>query len=496
MNPLLLIHGYGAEAGKRTARQITSIYGTLPADLRRRYGQRRVVELNVARYVTLEDGIHLDDLARSLDQALQAEVPDLLAGRFDVLVHSLGALVVRNWLRHFSPRPASIERLCYLAGAHFGSGWTHIGRGQLAKWGRAVFQGAEPGVQMLDALELGASDTLDLQRHFLDPVNDLWRRYKTREFCIVGSQVLADWLPIPVRYAHEDGSDGVVRVAAANANWNYIAIEPKRHASKLPWDDIAESCALLGESPDGRGDEPAEHYRVAEQFLADEVERPAVPLAIPFQCAHAGRERGIVTGRRVREELMALLDVAFRTDTLREYRDAGTLYDGRTLANYRRAAMQLQPGFVQGIFNEPRAQYDPHAQLIFRLRDQYGRPVEHADVLLHSASGSTIAANELFEHTHRNVRTPGILTFYLRTAKFDADSEDWHDLLPQVGGVHLEIAPTEPRTAEIRYLPVCLKISNQRLRRFIQGHRTTVVDVTLLRLPSPQTFRIRAATVT
>jgi hypothetical protein len=496
VNPILLIHGYSAEQGQRgdSLAAVTAIYGTLPADLRRQYGKARVLALNLARYISLEDGLNLDDLARAMERALRTQHPELLAGRFDVVVHSTGALVVRNWLRLYSARPSPIERLVYLAGASFGSGWTHVGRGQLAKWGRAVFQsGAERGVQLLDALEFGATGTLDLHCHFLADEFDLWRRYRVREFCITGSQVLADWLPIPVRYAHEDGSDGVVRVAASNANWNYVAIAPKQRAHDLAWQDITESCALLLDAPNGRDDEPGQYYRVAEQSLADELERPLVPLAIPYQCAHSGPQRGVVTGRQVRAELLALLDVARRARSPAEYRRVGVLYAGRTEANYRRAAAELEPGFVQGLFNEPRAQYDPHAQLIFRLRDQDGRPVEHADVLLHASSGEGLSANSLFEHTHRNSRTPGILTFYLRTAKFDVEEGDWIDQLGRVGGATLEIAATEPRTGEIRYLPLCLRLSANRLRRFVQAHRSTVIDVTLLRLPSPVVFQIKRA---
>jgi hypothetical protein len=492
VNPILLIHGYSAEHGSDPQRRsdITNIYGSLPAALRRQYGKTKVFELNVSRYISLADGINLDDLAAAMQQALQADFPELLTGRFDVIIHSTGALLVRNWLRRHSPRPGPIEHLVYLAGANFGSGWAHVGRGQLAKWGRAVFQGSESGLQILDALELGAEETLDLQQHFLAPQHDLWQRYRLREFCICGSQVLSDWLPIPVRYAREDGSDGVVRVASCNTDWNYIAVQPKRRAHDLAWEEIRASCALLGSSPDGREDDPGEYYRVATQVLADELQRPPVPLAIPYQCAHSGSQRGVVTGKRVRAEVLALIDVALRASTPAQYRKVGELYAGRSRANQQRAAAQLEPGRIAGIFFEPRAQYDAHAQLIFRLRDQHGRPVEDADVLLNSSSEAAVSINELFEHAHRNRRSPHILCFYLRTSSFDKQQGDWLDRLAQVGGIHLGISPTEARTEEIRYLPVCLKVSAARLRRFIQGHRTTVIDVTLLRIPSPQVFKM------
>ena len=102
---------------------------------------------------------------------------------------------------------------------------------------------------------------------------------------------------------------------------------------------------------------------------------------------------------------------------------------------------------------------------------------------------------ELFEHTHKNRRTNGIVTFYLRVTRFGESEGGWVDRLAAVGSVQLEIAPVEPRTGDIRYLPLCLTLSGARLRRFVQAYRTTVVDVTLLRLPAPGVFRIGRASV-
>lgn len=493
MNPILLIHGYSGESRRTNAKAVTQIYGALPAALRERYGKRRVRELNVSRYVTLEDGLNLDDLARAMDQALRNDTADLLDGRFDVIIHSTGALVVRNWLRLFSARPSPIERLIYLAGAHFGSGWGHVGRGQLAKWGRLVFQGGtERGVQVLDALELGASETIDLHRSFLAPERNLYRRYRVREFAVIGSQVLTSWLPVPVRYAHEDGSDGVVRVAAGNPNWNYVALAPTARASSLAWDEIAASCKLVGKDPGARRAEPDQYYRVTAQQLADNAEFP-VPMAIPYQCAHTGKDQGVMAGKGVRDEIMALLDSALNVRTAAQYRRAAGEFQSRTKTSYAQVAEELKPRVLRGLANDPRAQYDAHAQLVFRLRDQYSKPVKHFDIFFHSPPGCALCINELFEHTHKNRRTDGSIVFYLRTARFSDEEKGWVDQLAGIDTVQLEIAPVEPRTGDIRYLPLCLTLSGKRLRRFVQPHRTTVVDVTLMRLPAPGVFRVMPA---
>jgi len=126
MESILFIHGYSAESKETDFDSVKSIYGdqtakpnlnppdALRAALRRE--DATVLELNLSRYVTLEDGINLDDISRALDRAFQTDFPKLLKDGFNVIVHSTGALVIRNWMRLFSPKPSPVRRLIYLAG--------------------------------------------------------------------------------------------------------------------------------------------------------------------------------------------------------------------------------------------------------------------------------------------------------------------------------------------------------------------------------------------
>ena len=123
MDPIVLIHGYSAESKDTTSDSIAGIYGTLPDALRKRYGAPNFVVINLGRYISLEDGITIDDISRAFDRALRTDHPELLQRRFHVIIHSTGALVIRNWIRKFSPKPSPIGNLIYLAGANFGSGF-------------------------------------------------------------------------------------------------------------------------------------------------------------------------------------------------------------------------------------------------------------------------------------------------------------------------------------------------------------------------------------
>ena len=70
MEPILLIHGYSSEGKDNT---IGKIYGSLPAELRKLFGRRNVREFNLSRWLSLSDGISLDDVSFAMYRALKQE---------------------------------------------------------------------------------------------------------------------------------------------------------------------------------------------------------------------------------------------------------------------------------------------------------------------------------------------------------------------------------------------------------------------------------------
>jgi len=183
----------------------------------------------------------------------------------------------------FSPKPSPIANLIYLAGPNFGSGWGHIRKGQLAKWARLVFEGgAERGMQILDALELGTERTLDLHLHFVRPGNLMIADYGVHESVITGTQADVKWFAAPIRYAKEDGSDGVVRVSGANVNFHYVRLGPTQEALEISWNEISTQT----DRHLAREGKRKEYYETKELSHPGTVERPRVPMGIPFRCAH------------------------------------------------------------------------------------------------------------------------------------------------------------------------------------------------------------------
>jgi hypothetical protein len=169
-------------------------------------------------------------------------------------------------------------------------------------------------------------------------------------------------------------------------------------------------------------------------------------------------------------------------------------FQKETDGTYARALKEESPAWWKKWLDDPRAQYDHHAQVIFRLRDQDKRPIQHFDIYFESKQGDAKARpiQTLFEDKHLNLVSPNILTFYLRTNAFDKKAKDpnWFSQIPEVKACALEITAVDPETGEVLYLPFRLELDTEQLSQWIQGHRTTIMDVELLRLPSPDVFKM------
>ncbi len=482
MKPIVLIHGYSAE-GKDNS--VETIYGTLPNDLKRTLRGSDVVDINLSRWISLSDGIALDDVSFALDRALKSrEYRHLLKTGFHVIIHSTGALVVRNWMRLYERKPSPIHNLVYLAGANFGSGLAHIGRGELARWGRKIFQGTGRGVRVLNELEFGSTKTLDLHLHFLQNGCDPYDDYEVREYWAIGSQTLDELRPLPIRYVKEDSSDGTVRTSACNLNFNYISIQPTRRAYDLKVSTVDRTIKQrLNDKKI-----PMNRYAYEKSKLA--ADRRQIPFAVLYQTAHFGKDLGIVSGKDTRKKVLPLLEEALTTPHDEDaYRRVVTSWERVTARTFSRA-VRLRWGLLE--WNK-QAQYEGHSQLIFRIRDQFGIDVDHYDITFRSETSDKEQPRleKMIEDKHVNRHHRGTTTYYLRTqeCKKVGGKRRWTNLLDTVAKLAFEVTGHEPKSDDIRYLPLTIDLEPEEIRRLVQPFRTTLIDVKLLRLPSEEVFK-------
>ena len=481
MKPILLIHGYSSEGQNE---KVETIYGSLPAELRKTFGAANVRDLNLSRWISLNDGISLDDVSLAMDRALRARFPQLLSSGFHVIIHSTGALVVRNWIKNYNPKPEScpIENLVHLAGAHFGSGLAHIGKGQLARWARLLALHTGSGTQVLDELLFGSWKSLDLALHFLAPSKDMFEDYRVQEFCIIGSQIPKLLRAVPIRYIREDSSDNTVRTSAGNLNFSHVLVTPKPSAFKL---SATELNALIEQRL--KGERIADsHYDVDLRNVSGK--RRNVPFAVPYETAHFGSEIGIVAGSKNRKAVLPLIKIALSTPYGADaYEQAAQKFEKARLKTFKRAgklSRRLLEWNVQ-------TQYEGHAQLIFRIRDQFGNGVENFDITFRSRGAAGPERSQLesmIEDRRSNKNHHGTMTFYLRTQEF-ADKR-WKELLDNLRPVDVEITGSEPLSDDIKYLPLKIALTGKQAASVLKSFQTTVIDIQLARLPSPNVFKV------
>ncbi len=480
MEPILLIHGYSTEGNDNSVRKI---YGTLPAELRKLFGRNNVNELDLSRWLSLDDGIMLDDVSFAMDRALKAQYPHLLESGFHVIIHSTGALVARNWIKKFSPIPCPIINLVHLAGANFGSGLAHVGQGQLSRWKNIITQGTGVGTQILNELEFGAWKTLDLHRHFLQPGHDIYDDYQVQEFCIIGSQTLDFLRPIPIRYLKEDSSDNTVRTSACNLNFNYIPVTPGPPAYKLGVRRLQALTKLRLQNKEVS----SRYYDYDLSYLSKK--RQAIPFAIAYETAHFGKDIGIVSGRKNRNAVMPLIKTALLTPhNIAAYEKTIARFELTTKRTFERVAKLKRQLFE---WNR-QSQYEGHAQLIFRMRDQFGNGVENFDVTFQSdRKDSKLSRLEtMIEDRHANRQDKGTITFYLRTMEFIKRNKSWRDRLASIAPLDIEVTAHETESDEIAYVPLNIRLGSGEVRSILASFKTTIIDITLVRLPSNDVFEI------
>ncbi len=191
----------------------------------------RVIDIWLGNYISMHDKIEMTDLGYAFIRALEANKIATSRHSFDLVVHSTGGLVAREFLRQVCTRPdgtrdatrTPVRRLCMLAPANFGSPLAALGKsvlGRLLKGWRWDFKHlGETGTRILNALELASpyswqlafDDLFNSKFPIFDPDNVL-------ATVMVGSSHYSGLREI----AHEPGSDGTVRVSTANLNAHYF----------------------------------------------------------------------------------------------------------------------------------------------------------------------------------------------------------------------------------------------------------------------------------
>ena len=366
-------------------------------------------------YISMDDDVRIEDVAKRMQVVLDEMVAARRLTRpFDLIVHSTGGLVAREWVVRFYPtgRDCPAKRIIMLAPANFGSALAAMGKsmvGRLAKGWNNWFQ---TGTHMLHGLELASPYQWSLAcRDLLDPTpggngdgpygdgeDKVW------PFVIIGSRGYPSGLR---QIVNENGSDGTVRVAAANMNVVGMTI------------DFSENPATPPIRPWHRR---SGGLRVPFAVLPDRdhstIVRPAEdPGSQPVFSRHLGQ----------------LILTALNCDTPAEYRAIQKDWD---LASEATAALAHNQAALQNAFAtdppDPAALHQ-YFQVVTRVRDDHGQPVD--DYFLEffapqqrSDRATIYFHKEVLEDVHVNKQAPSLRALYIDRNDLLAN---YYALIPQ-----------------------------------------------------------------
>jgi hypothetical protein len=461
----------------------------------------RVVPLFLGDYVSLRDEVRIDDVARRMHEvftermAKPSSARDHLASSFDMIVHSTGGLLARSWISaYYRSAKCPVRNLVMLAPANFGSVLAHKGRSMLGRLFKGARTGFEVGEETLHGLELGSGLQWELaQRDLLvmDGVRDsavLYAPDKVRPFVIVGTHAYPQ---LTRKLINENGSDGTVRVAAANLNTRGITI------------DFTTSL----DAPEVRSWK----------------QRGGVKLRYPLAVL-PDRDHGNITdpagqGHSVSADYDArlgrlILD-ALGTNTAAQYASRveewnAVSMDTRTFAGSSADAVAHREALF-GRKPPPPDYFHEHYQLVIRAEDQFGEAIPDFFVeffpkptLLHRFSefgrASAFFHDEVLADVHCNERDPSHRVFYVD--RYDLMREGgFYSMIPQNRPAELAMTVTaDDPGLNVTYFGASGIPSRRgvvdlhgRLKadRWLERHTTHFIRVIVPRVGGKDLFRLR-----
>jgi hypothetical protein len=180
----------------------------------------------------MDDDVRVADVGKRMGSVIDDMIDaGILPQSFDVIVHSTGGLVAREWLTsHYRGRAQEcpMKRLIMLAPANYGSKLAATGKSMLGRIVKGYNNWFQTGQAMLNDLELGSPYQWELaQRDILvapgaDETDHYYGEDRVWPFVIVGTHPYKSRLR---QIVNENGADGTVRVCAANLNTQGITID-------------------------------------------------------------------------------------------------------------------------------------------------------------------------------------------------------------------------------------------------------------------------------
>lgn len=470
----------------------------------------KTVPVFLGDYISLRDDVNIEDVAKRMEEvvrdrmALAKNSRQRLDKEFDLVVHSTGGLVARRWIAsHYADRPCPVKNLVMLAPANFGSRLAHIGRSMLGRIAKGWRTGFETGEEMLYALELGsrfqwqlAQDDLLVEAGTANGDTRFYGADRVRPYVIVGTH---PYPGLAEKLTNENGSDGTVRVAAANMNIQGLTIDFSGAPENLlnpvltPWEK--------------RG-EPEDDFPLA--VLPDRTHGNIVDPG----------DSGLSRDEKAQARLGQLILQALSVNTPKQYAKTRNEWQAVTAATRKLAgssddAQQSRDRFFAGK-STPGEYFHEYYQIHVRVEDEFGEPIpdyflsfmprqkQHWYSLAKSFSEEGVFFHdEVLESVHQHRRDQSHRTLYIDRFDLMRDGGFYSKLkVPEdEKQLHVTISAADPGdriayfTREKSLRRGLIKI-HQKLapeQRWLRRHQTHLVKVIVPRAADPDIFKLNRA---
>ena len=441
---VIFVHGWSVRD--------TSTYGDLPLWMESQ-GSLNGLDVEVGnvylgRYISFNDTVTVDDIARAFDQAVRDELSaKLKAGqKFACITHSTGGPVVRKWMDLYykgSLDKCPLTHLVMLAPANHGAALAQLGKSRLSRI-KTFFEGVQPGQRVLDFLELGSELSWALNESWLDYDCLAGGIYS---FVLTGQKIDRSMYDSLNSYTGEEGSDGVVRVTGASMNYGLLRL--RQDGDKLVPEKARRTKPMaLGILP-GRSHSGDSIGIIRSVTMANAAQHPTVQWVV--RC----------------------LKVASRAS----YNALSTELD--TLSTKTQADENIEK--VKGFWGTRTYETNRYAMPVFRFVDDRGDTLTDYDLIL--TAGPNYDENSLpegfFVDRQRNQKNPGKLTYYL-----DYDVMEAGLRKPKMQGklgFRVKARPEENDAALAYYRVLDFRSDLDTLGKILQPNETAMIEVVLQR---------------
>ena len=431
----------------------TDTYGYLPIWLSKQNGVA-VSNVYLGKYISFVDMVTMDDIARAMDAAIREEMGDN-PEPFACISHSTGGPVVRIWMHMYYGDNLSkcpLKNLIMLAPANHGSALAQLGKGKLSHI-KAMFAGVEPGVKVLDWLELGSDEAWDLNSHWLDydcVGSGIF------PFVLAGQSIDRKLYDHVNSYTGEPGSDGVVRLAAANMNYGLIRLHQR--------DDKLEPVAIK--------------------------RSPQTAFGVLPGLSHGGDKMGIMKSvtqaNADTHPTPKWLLKCLKVPSSKEYR----MLSGELARLTRETQRKEREERVKTLFGTKKYITRRYSMVVFRLLDDRGTVLTDYDLLL--TGGPKYRPDDLphgfFVDRQRNEKNPGKLTYFLNHDILvrGLNKEKAHGRI----GIQLIARPEEGKQALAYYHPLEWRSDEGAVSQTLRPNETLMVEIILERRVDARVFRL------